>query len=106
MWWYNRDTDDFEDLTQADEGQRYVEGVKRFEFDRHLGPYQIGMYRQWLDLTNCISQSLIRPMFQSDKAGRDCAKLDVAVINSAPLGGRVPTMPHRHLTHFVLAKLC
>lgn len=37
---WNKVTEKFEDLTDADEEQRFIHGVKRFDFDQGLAPYQ------------------------------------------------------------------
>ncbi|KAL3526983.1 hypothetical protein ACH5RR_011639 [Cinchona calisaya] len=42
-----------------EEEERYAEAVKRMEFDRHLGPYNLNAYGDWKRLSNYITKDTI-----------------------------------------------
>ncbi|XP_057524750.1 uncharacterized protein LOC130804354 [Amaranthus tricolor] len=42
-----------------EEEERYAEAVKRFEFDRHLGPYSLSDYGDWKYLSSWITKGVI-----------------------------------------------
>ncbi|GAA0146365.1 RNA splicing factor [Lithospermum erythrorhizon] len=42
-----------------EEEERYIEAVKRLEFDRQLGPYTLDQYGEWNRLSNYITKSTI-----------------------------------------------
>ena len=39
--------------------ERYCQAVKRLEFDRQLGPYNLSQYGDWKHLSNYITKSII-----------------------------------------------
>ena len=39
---------------------RYAHGVRSFDFDRYLAPYNLAAYAAWQKLSSCISESLIQ----------------------------------------------
>ena len=39
--------------------ERFCEAVRRLEFDRHLGPYNLSQYATWKRLSNYITKSTI-----------------------------------------------
>ncbi|GJN12032.1 hypothetical protein PR202_ga30275 [Eleusine coracana subsp. coracana] len=45
--------------TQPSEEIRYTEAVRRFEFDDHLGPYNLDSFGNWKQLSSFLSQSVI-----------------------------------------------
>lgn len=38
---------------------RYALGVRRYEFDGGLAPYNLNAWRQWQELTSCLDQRVI-----------------------------------------------
>ncbi|KAK4564928.1 hypothetical protein RGQ29_006822 [Quercus rubra] len=42
-----------------EEEERYCQAVKRLEFDRQLGPYNLSQYGDWKHLSNYITKSII-----------------------------------------------
>eukprot|EP00891_Asterochloris_glomerata_P008767 jgi/Astpho2/8767/e_gw1.00128.29.1_t len=45
---------------EEDEAERYAAGVKRFDFDAGLGPYDLHRFAQWQRLAGFISDDVIR----------------------------------------------
>lgn len=39
--------------------ERYCQAVRTWEFDRHLGPYNLSQYGDWKRLANYITKSTI-----------------------------------------------
>ena len=39
--------------------EAYTAGVRRFDFDQHLAPYNLSAYQQWQSLASCISKGCI-----------------------------------------------
>lgn len=39
--------------------ERYSDGVKRLEFDKHLGPYTLSQYGDWKHLSNYITRDTV-----------------------------------------------
>ena len=48
-------TEQLVDMQDADEAQRYAEGVRRFEFDSYLAPYDLSRYQQWTRISSLIT---------------------------------------------------
>ncbi|MBA0583347.1 hypothetical protein Gorai_014207, partial [Gossypium raimondii] len=42
-----------------EEEERYRQAVRSFEFDKHLGPYDLSLYADWKRLSNYITKSTI-----------------------------------------------
>lgn len=42
-----------------EEEERYSDGVKRLEFDKHLGPYTLSQYGDWKHLSNYITRDTV-----------------------------------------------
>ncbi|KAF4381930.1 hypothetical protein F8388_000624 [Cannabis sativa] len=42
-----------------EEEERFCEAVRRLEFDRHLGPYNLSQYATWKSLSNYITKNII-----------------------------------------------
>ncbi|KAM6567104.1 hypothetical protein CsatA_026232 [Cannabis sativa] len=42
-----------------EEEERFCEAVRRLEFDRHLGPYNLSQYATWKSLSNYITKDII-----------------------------------------------
>ena len=52
-------TEQLLDMHDADEAERYADGVRRFEFDAFLAPYDLSSFRAWAGLSRHISAALI-----------------------------------------------
>lgn len=52
-------TEQLVDMRDADEAQRYAEGVRRFEFDSYLAPYDLSRYQQWTRISSLITPLVI-----------------------------------------------
>jgi hypothetical protein len=44
----------------APQAERYAEGVRRFDFDAGLAPYDLAACGAWRDLTSCIDEALLK----------------------------------------------
>lgn len=44
------------DMQEDDEAERYAAGVRRFDFDSHLAPYNMHAARTWAQLSGCITE--------------------------------------------------
>ncbi|GAX79849.1 hypothetical protein CEUSTIGMA_g7289.t1 [Chlamydomonas eustigma] len=52
-------TEQLLDMSDNDEAERYAEGVRRFEFDSFLAPYDLSRSRRWSGLSNYVTDNLI-----------------------------------------------
>ena len=46
-------------MDDPDEAARYAEGVRRFDFDAYLAPYDLKSYRRWAGLSMYITPELV-----------------------------------------------
>ncbi|KAI5684353.1 hypothetical protein M9H77_05581 [Catharanthus roseus] len=56
---WNKEEEHFVKLPEEEE-DRYTEAVKRMEFDRQLGPYNLDQYTAWRRLSNYITKDTIQ----------------------------------------------
>jgi A1 cistron-splicing factor AAR2 len=56
---WDAETEMLTDMADADEAARYADGVRRFEFDAHLAPYDLSSYRAWASLSGHVTEGVI-----------------------------------------------
>ena len=52
-------TEQLLDMEDPDEAARYADGVRRFDFDAYLAPYDLSSFRRWTGLSHLISAELV-----------------------------------------------
>jgi len=53
--------------------ERYAQGVRSFQFDASLAPYDLGSYNRWRELSNYITAGVIdslQPLSGGQPSGR------------------------------------
>ncbi|GFR44547.1 hypothetical protein Agub_g5818, partial [Astrephomene gubernaculifera] len=45
-----------------EEAERYAQGVRRYEFDWGLAPYNLNAWRQWRELTSCLDARIMEAL--------------------------------------------
>ncbi|KAL3161609.1 hypothetical protein ABBQ32_010467 [Trebouxia sp. C0010 RCD-2024] len=55
---WNHEQELLEDIS-ADEAEPYAAGVRRFDFDQNLAPYNLHAYQQWQNLSSYISKQTV-----------------------------------------------
>ncbi|KAG1676959.1 hypothetical protein FOA52_014835 [Chlamydomonas sp. UWO 241] len=56
---WDAETEMLRDMDDADEAARYADGVRRFEFDAHLAPYDLASHRAWASLSSHVTEGVI-----------------------------------------------
>ena len=65
-------TEQLLDMADPDEVARYAEGVRRFDFDAFLAPYDLSSFRRWSGLSRHISADLIAELSPVGCSGNIC----------------------------------
>ncbi|MBA0645345.1 hypothetical protein Goklo_013459 [Gossypium klotzschianum] len=87
-----------------EEEERYRQAVRSFEFDKHLGPYDLSLYADWKRLSNYITKSTIERLgfIEMDSCG--CLRFQCSVVSHVfhvallmfkPIGGEI-TVTYEH----------
>ena len=62
-------TEQLLDMEDPDEAARYADGVRRFDFDAYLAPYDLSSFRRWTGLSHLISAELVAALSPVGSSG-------------------------------------
>eukprot|EP00201_Polytomella_parva_P023203 CAMPEP_0175043886 /NCGR_PEP_ID=MMETSP0052_2-20121109/3469_1 /TAXON_ID=51329 ORGANISM="Polytomella parva, Strain SAG 63-3" /NCGR_SAMPLE_ID=MMETSP0052_2 /ASSEMBLY_ACC=CAM_ASM_000194 /LENGTH=177 /DNA_ID=CAMNT_0016307061 /DNA_START=40 /DNA_END=570 /DNA_ORIENTATION=+ len=62
VWRFDGSTEELEGIINEDEKERFVEGVRRHDFDSGMAPYDLARLHQWRMLAQFISEPVIKKL--------------------------------------------